>query len=682
MRATTAWNRGATGTGITVGVIDSGVQPDQADLVGRVSPLSTDIITGRNLPRGENDHGTFVAGVTAAGFNGFGTVGVAYNATILSVRSDISDCNDPTDTVCFASSDLARSIDYAVANGARIINLSLGGEKRLGGTFEAALQRAISAGVVFAISSGNEAGADPEFPGRYASDPRFAGAIIVVGAHGRTDQIADFSNRAGSSAASFLSAPGVDIISQCDGTSCLLGSGTSFSSPAVAGALALLLEAFPNLTGRQAVSLLLTTARDAGDPGVDTVYGQGLLDLARAFAPVGATRSPTATGSPVQVSAQPGAFLGGAFGDALSGQGGLATISYDAYDRLFRTDLGSAYPSAPRISRQPGVPVTMQSAAVEIATPSGATLSLTTSAQSAEPEPVLDRATPFNAPWLGAEAPREASLSVAAGRYGFSAWQGQGGVRSPFRTGSGDAFTALAHADRAVRGAVDLGTFTLTAETGGGDRAALLRPVEQDASTYSRVALAWQGPGGSLTVSLGDLEERLGPLGAYLPSGSDLALPSRTTFGALGGVLPLWHGASLSGEFGLGRTALNGRLLSLEEAAVSSTWRAALRTGCPGWLPGCLALTWEVSQPIRIERGTFAAELADVPLAYFDPITFSVRRFSAAPSGREINYALRSLYGLPDGSALSVEALAITQEQHRRGAPLGYALVGSWRRAF
>lgn len=678
----TAWNAGATGAGITVGVIDSGVQQDQPDLAGRISPLSIDIVSGRNAPNGTDNHGTFVAGVVAAGFNGFGTVGVAYNSTVLSIRSDISDCTDPTDTVCFASTDLARSIDYAVANGARVINLSIGGDGRLGTSFENALLRAINAGAVFAISSGNSTGADPEYPGRYASDARFTGAIIVVGAHDNANQIASFSNRAGVSAANFISAPGVDIISRCNGTSCFRGSGTSFSSPVVAGALALLLDAFPNLTGRQAVSLLLATARDAGDAGTDAVYGKGLLDIARAFAPVGTTSSPSASGGQVQVATQPGSFIGKAFGDAMVGQTALATISYDSYNRLFRTDLGGVYPSAPRVSRQPGTTVSLQSSAVQIATPSGAILSLTTSAPLPEPEPVVDRATPFTAPWLGAEPPREARLNVVAGRYGFSAWQGQGGTRSPFRSGSGDDFTALAHADHAIRGSVDLGAFTLTGETGGGDRTALLRPVERDASSYARLAVSWRGRGGSVNVGLGNLDERLGPLGAYLPSGSELALPSHTRFATLGGEFALWKDASLSGEFGLGRTALNGRLLSLESDALSSTWRTALNTGCPGWLPGCLGLTWEVSQPVRIESGTFTAELADVPLAYLDPVTFSTRRFSAAPGGREINYVMRSQHALPDGSVMSLEAAAIQQEQHRRGAPLGFAVLGRWRRIF
>ena len=71
-----------------------------------------------------------------------------------------------------------------------------------------------------------------------------------------------------------------------------------------------------------------------------------------------------------------------------------------------------------------------------------------------------------------------------------------------------------------------------------------------------------------------------------------------------------------------------------------------------------------------------------MPLEYFDPTTFSTRRFSASPSGREIDWTLRSLHRLPDGSALRLEAVAISQEQHRRDAAMGYALLASWARGF
>lgn len=680
--AMAAWTSGATGAGITVGVVDSGVKLDQPDLAGRLSSASTDIVSGRNEPSGTDNHGTFVAGVIGAGFNGFGTVGVAYNSTILSVRADISECTDPTDTVCFRSSDLARALDYAVANGARVINLSIGGETPLSSAFEAAMLRAVNAGVVFAISSGNEAGADPEYPGRYATDPRFAGAVIVVGAHDLNNVIASFSNRAGVSANGFLSAAGVDIISGCDGATCLRGSGTSFSAPAVAGSLALLLEAFPNLTGRQAVDILLRTARDAGDPGTDIVYGRGLLDLARAFAPVGTTSTPTAAGGVIRVSQEPGAFIGGAFGDALTSTPELQSIVRDEYQRLFRVDIGSVYPGAPKRGLQAPSQLPTQSADLSFAMPDGTTLNLAAVTSAAEPEAIVARISPFEAPWLGAEPRREAMLSFNAGRYGFAAWQGAGGARSPFRSGSSDAFASLANADHAIKGGVTLGSLSFSAETGGGDRTSLLRPVVRDASTYTRAALAWRTARGGLDASIGALDERMGPLGAYLPLGSDLTLPTQTTFYGLGGNYRLSKTLSFSAEAGMGRSELEGRFLSLDKAAVSSMWRASMTADCRAWTRWCSSLTWEVSQPLRIESGSFSAQLADVPLAYFDETTFSTRRFSASPSGREIDFALRGVRQLGDGSALRLEAIAIRQEQHRRDADPSLTLLAGWARRF
>ncbi len=178
----------------------------------------------------------------------------------------------------------------------------------------------------------------------------------------------------------------------------------------------------------------------------------------------------------------------------------------------------------------------------------------------------------------------------------------------------------------------------------------------------------------------------MGPLGAYLPTRSDFALPSRTRFAAVGADVALGRGLTLSGEAGLGRTELEGRFLHLSAPALSSTWRIALQSACPSWsiakALGCSSLSWEISQPLRIEDGTFSAFLADAPLEYFDPVTFSERRFSAAPSGRQIDFSVRSLHALPGGSWLQLEAVASREEQHRADAPTGYALLGSWRRGF
>ena len=124
MKAEAAWRAGATGSGVTVAVVDSGVSRDQADLIGRISAASTDVVPGRNAPYvAESSHGTRVSGVIASNFNGQGTIGVAYESTILSIRTDISDCEEKNTDVCFSSSDLVRALDLPVV---LVVGLRLG----------------------------------------------------------------------------------------------------------------------------------------------------------------------------------------------------------------------------------------------------------------------------------------------------------------------------------------------------------------------------------------------------------------------------------------------------------------------------------------------------------------------------------------------------------------------------
>jgi subtilisin family serine protease len=116
----------------------------------------------------------------------------------------------------FDSNDLAAALDYAVAKGAKVVNLSLGGDGPEGPRFEAALARAAAAGTVVAIASGNEGDADPSWPARYAVDPRYAGSVIAVGALTQAGVMASYSNKAGVAANGYMAAPGDSILTECD----------------------------------------------------------------------------------------------------------------------------------------------------------------------------------------------------------------------------------------------------------------------------------------------------------------------------------------------------------------------------------------------------------------------------------------------------------------------------------
>jgi subtilisin family serine protease len=277
--ARAAYDAGLTGKGVTVAILDCGIARAQREVLKNVSRRSTDVVAGRKLPI-TDPHGAYTAAPLAAALNGRGMVGVAYNATVLAVRADVE--GGLNGRCAFKPSDLARGLDYAAQQKARVVVLPLQHGKPLGAPFEAALKRLVDTGAVVVIAAGNRNGPDPSWPAMYAIDPRFSGSIVVAGATGYYGSITGWSNRAGQVKAWYIAAPGEWVLTDCL-AKCALVSGTSFSTSYVAGGMALMMEAWPQMSGREIAARMLDRARDAGDAGVDDVYGRGVLDLGRAF---------------------------------------------------------------------------------------------------------------------------------------------------------------------------------------------------------------------------------------------------------------------------------------------------------------------------------------------------------------------------------------------------------------
>lgn len=337
VRALAAYDRGASGQGITVAVIDSGVNPALAEFAGRIAPGSRDVAGSRDLAD-ERGHGTSVAGVAVAARNGSGIHGVAPLATLLALRADSpGSCND--EGCSYTSTAIAAGFDAAVAGGARVINVSLGGDGTTS-LLRAAASRAAAAGTVVVLAAGNESLASPTgFANQLLS--LAPGTTLVVGAVDSAGALADFSNRAGVLAANYLVAPGVSVRSfNQDGTAFLYG-GTSIAAPVVSGAVALLAQAFPALTGAQIADIILRTADDLGAPGTDELFGRGRLNVERAFAPVGGLSS---GGTPIGF----GGTLGGALGDGGALRGALAAVPVeDGYGRPYSANLAGSIGNAP-----------------------------------------------------------------------------------------------------------------------------------------------------------------------------------------------------------------------------------------------------------------------------------------------------------------------------------------------
>jgi len=275
--AESAYAAGYTGRGVRIALVDCGVR--RRDGVGRnLSRDSVDIVP--RTVRFTDRHGAWVAQPLGSTLNGAGTVGVAYNATLVAIRADMD--GGFRGECAFWPADVARAVDRAVDLRARIIILPLQAQRPLGPLFEAALARAAAAGAVVVAAAGNDTAGRPAWPARYAADPRFARAMVVAGAASFDGAIAPWSNRAGEAKARYVLAPGEWILTDCR-KSCQYASGTSFAAPFVAGAIALVMEAHPDLTGPEAAEKVLAAARPLPLGDAET-YGRGMLDLGRAFA--------------------------------------------------------------------------------------------------------------------------------------------------------------------------------------------------------------------------------------------------------------------------------------------------------------------------------------------------------------------------------------------------------------
>ena len=260
--AVRAWGITSGVSDVIVAVIDSGVRYTHADLAGQMwrnpgeaGPLASngidddrdgvvDNVFGLNAQRNNGDpldehgHGTFCAGIIAAQADGGGpAVGVAPRVRIMACRF-----LDAQGTG--ASSDAIKSIGFAVAKGARVLNNSWGGE----GYSQAMLNAILAArakGAIFVAAAGNE-GTDndviPRYPASYAAD-----SIVAVAALDRADKLADFSSYGANRV--HLGAPGVGIYStgRSSDSAYSSGSGTSAAAPHVAGVAALVLSRFPGL---------------------------------------------------------------------------------------------------------------------------------------------------------------------------------------------------------------------------------------------------------------------------------------------------------------------------------------------------------------------------------------------------------------------------------------------------
>lgn len=299
--ATQARSSGRTGAGITVAVLDTGIDLDHPDLVANLSPtLGVNCVDPGTAPEDLHGHGTHVAGIIAAAWNGAQVVGVAPGATLVPVQVLPARGNG-------SLSALVCGLDYVTRHADQIdvVNVSLGGVGEAGHCADGGLHQAVcqtvAAGVTVVVSAGNDKKQAATYvPARYPE-------VITVSAlddrdgTSAKDRMASFSN--GGDAID-VTAPGVSIVSTGRGGGLVTMSGTSMASPHVAGVVALALAKDPRLTPVE-VRALLKTSGDCPDGTVagsdGSCSGQGvwpedrdripepLVDAARVAGPAART---------------------------------------------------------------------------------------------------------------------------------------------------------------------------------------------------------------------------------------------------------------------------------------------------------------------------------------------------------------------------------------------------------
>ncbi|MFE5141570.1 type VII secretion-associated serine protease mycosin [Streptomyces fagopyri] len=283
MHTQQAW-RTTKGGGITVAVLDTGVDDQHPDLAGNILP-GKDMV-GFGAHRGERAwarHGTAMAGIIAGHGHGAGrgdgVLGIAPEAKILPVRVILEDGDSArTRARSTRGNALAEGIRWAADHGADVINLSLGDDSKSAHpepAEDAAVQYALKKGAVVVASAGNggENGDHISYPAAYPG-------VIAAAAVDRYGTHASFSTRRWYAT---VSAPGVDVVIADPDDRYYEGWGTSAASAFVSGAVALIKAAHPGLSPAQIKKLLEDTARNAPDGGRDDSRGFGFIDPAAAI---------------------------------------------------------------------------------------------------------------------------------------------------------------------------------------------------------------------------------------------------------------------------------------------------------------------------------------------------------------------------------------------------------------
>ena len=709
INALPAYDAGADGSGALIAIIDTGIDVDNEEFAGRLHPASQDlvrpgVVTDTSLlrPGGPNlqdveGHGTAVAGIAAGARNDLAAHGVAPEAEILAFRA-----NDETDLLQILGEPLVEGLILARDNDADVINLSLGSDEPGARTdFQGLLAFNAGNDIVTVLAAGNEDEDDPNESALAAVDPDAAGTALIVGAVGPSGLLAPFTNRAGAGAAAYVVAPGVAVPTTALGgsgpTNIVLFSGTSASTPHVSGLVALIRGRWPTLSAAEVVDIILDSAVDLGDPGVDPIYGHGLIDAGAAIEPLGSTTLTTVSGSTFSLA---GATIAAspAFGDSLSAFGDFVFL--DGYGRDFHGDLGGfafstgwrdlnlantiydraeTVGSAERYAPFAYAQYRLRERDLSRVSPQAAVRANFLDADTAElaTRAELDAALVMN---LGPQSAVSISRGFASGR---NLLDGEAGADADFMTcesagnpylcGQTSTFSFSLRQDVSSRNALSVGfvrseTDDLSVGLGG----------LEGAETLAASVRFGRGAGARrFGVEAGIISEEGALLGARFSDAFGAGVSANTTYASLNGAIGLSPGTSFYGRASIGHTQTAGArgaglISEIGDLTTSSFAFGVTRKGV--WGEGD-QLSIGVAQPLRVEAGQL--ELV-APIAFdarAGDFGFAQRNVSLAPSGRELDLEASYQVALDWDWRVSANAVRQVNADHVSGRVRNYVLL-------
>jgi thermitase len=250
---------------ITIAIVDTGVDLNHPDLKGRITE-GYNVIEDNNYPDDDNGHGTHVAGIIASETNNEqGVAGITWYNKIMPVKAMGAEGYGTT-------FDIAKGIVWAADHGADVINLSLGNYQP-SSLMEEAVAYAFDKNIVLIAAAGNDNSKQPSFPASYPE-------VLAVSAVDFNGNRAPFSNYGDYID---IAAPGVQIPSTYFNQQYAALSGTSMASPHVAGLAGLIRSANPNLSNKEVMNIIKSSAYDLGAKGNDIEFGRGLIDVSGAL---------------------------------------------------------------------------------------------------------------------------------------------------------------------------------------------------------------------------------------------------------------------------------------------------------------------------------------------------------------------------------------------------------------